>query len=70
MAPVLTTRQAQVAVLVGRGWTDPEIATELHVTPQRVGQIIAALGRKLKGPGKPRRRIREHLVAEATRRKG
>lgn len=54
--------------LVGRGWTDAEIARHLNISRQRVGQIVTAIAKKLPGPGKPRRRILEHLVADPTRR--
>jgi len=59
----LTQRQARIAVLIQRGWTDVEIAKDLGVSPQRVGQLVAAIGRKLGGNGKPRRRILEYLVS-------
>ena len=66
----MTGQQIRVAALIKRGWTDREIAAELTISAQRVGQIVAAIARKLPGPGKPRRRILEYLAlaSETTRR--
>lgn len=38
----LTRRQTQVAELVVRGWTNAQVAAELHLTPETVKYHIAA----------------------------
>lgn len=44
----LTDRERDVALLVGRGWTNPEIAAELYLSPKTVefhlGNVYAKLG--------------------------
>ncbi len=44
----LTDRERDVALLVGRGWTNPEIASELYLSPKTVefhlGNVYAKLG--------------------------
>jgi DNA-binding CsgD family transcriptional regulator len=66
VSALFTERQLSVARLVLRGWTNREIASELSITPQRVQQVVAAVARKLPGPGSSRRRIREHLTSVAS----
>ncbi len=46
MAP-LTEQQLRVATLVAEGYTDRQIATQLRVTPQRVGQMVRSIARRL-----------------------
>lgn len=42
----LTDRERQILSLLASGRTQKQIATEVHLSKQRVGQIVAALRQK------------------------